>query len=517
MKFDLTKKEITGKIPVAGDLCGSFLAKLRPHVEVRELPAASVLFVEGEPGDCAYVIARGSVQILKEQDGSPVALARRGPGDIIGEMALIDDLPRFASAACETACELFVLSRSSFLGLLAARRDIAQEVLRMMTARIREGDANRLEELEATNEDLRLSQIRLEAALVYRDRILAMAPYPIVVTDSQDRINLLNPAAEMLLGNRGSNDLWERAAPRDPTVPARAAEGLRNKASWRGEIEVDVPAGRRLLCKMVAVHIPDSGSGKSARLWVFEDVTEVRTLQEQAIEQYGLAMKGEMAGEIAHELNNYLTILSGNIELLPIRLRSNDPTAVNRTLENIQQAIQQMGVFTDTLLRSRHPMGQRSQIDLNEFLLAQIAFLRPQKRFKTVPIKTDLGTSLPKLECDPCGLQQVIYNLLMNSADALSGAGITEPAVFIATRYDPERGEVRLSVADNGSGIPPEVMSRLFRERVTSKPAGHGIGTLTVLRIVEEHGGRIVAGQRDGGGAEFVITLPIHAVSPQKD
>jgi two-component system NtrC family sensor kinase len=337
------------------------------------------------------------------------------------------------------------------------------------------------------------------------------------VTDAENRVSLLNPAAETLLGDVAHADLWTRVVPRDPTVPAQAAEKLKNEAVWRAEIEVDGPNARGLLCKITAVPVPDSGIGRTDRLWIFEDVTEMRTLQKQTVEQYGLAKKGEMAGEIAHELNNYLTILSGNAELLPLRLKANDPPAVQRTLASIHHAITQMSVFTDSLLRSRHPSGQRARIDLNEFLSNQASFLRPQKRFKKMAIKTDSEQGLPALECDPSGLQQVIYNLLLNASDALTEARTANPTVFMSAHYEAGKGEVSLTVADNGRGIPPEVMPLLFRERTTSKPTGHGFGMLTVRRIVQEHGGRIIARERAGGGAEFVITLPIDSASPAKE
>lgn len=498
-----------GAIPAPPDRPDEFLTALRPFVESQRNSSGSVLFLEGEPGECAYVVSEGSVQIIKQEEGRPVLIAERGPGEMIGEMALIDDSPRFASAICVTDCELFLVHRDRFFELLGARSNIAERMLRMMTARVREADVKRLQELEATNQVLRDAQARLEAAVVHRDRILSLSPYPIIVTDAEGRISLLNPAAEELLGQAIGVSLWTCLVPRDGTIPAQAAHSFEHEGGWRAEIEANSPFARGLFCRIVAVRIADTETGHGTRLWIIEDVTGMRTLQKQAVEQYGLAMKGEMAGEIAHELNNYLTILSGNAELLPLRLKSKDPTAVERTLETIRQAIAQMTIFTDNLLRSRHPMGQRTRINLNEFLANLVAFLRPQKRFKKLIIKTELGGSLPELECDPSGLQQVVYNLLLNAADALTEAHTSEPTVFVSTHCDAGRGSVYMTVADNGPGIPSEVAPQLFRERVSSKPTGHGFGTMTILRLVQEHGGSISASERPGGGAQFVITLPV--------
>jgi signal transduction histidine kinase len=80
--------------------------------------------------------------------------------------------------------------------------------------------------------------------------------------------------------------------------------------------------------------------------------------------------------------------------------------------------------------------------------------------------------------------------------------------VRIETSYSQGDGVVRLRVSDDGPGIAPELEGSLFKKRVSSKPAGHGFGLLTILRIVKDHGGNVTAGPRDGGGAEFTIELP---------
>ena len=81
--------------------------------------------------------------------------------------------------------------------------------------------------------------------------------------------------------------------------------------------------------------------------------------------------------------------------------------------------------------------------------------------------------------------------------------------MFIATRFDKNKETITLTVSDNGPGLPPDIVTRLFKERVSSKPTGHGFGIMMIARIVEDHGGTITAGRRAGGGAEFVLTLPV--------
>ena len=146
---------------------------------------------------------------------------------------------------------------------------------------------------------------------------------------------------------------------------------------------------------------------------------------------------------------------------------------------------------------------------MNEFLENQIAFLRPQKRLKKAVIETRWGVNIPAFECDASGLQQVFYNLLLNAADSLAAAGPDCHSIFVTTNFDNATHHVELIVEDNGPGIPPEVQSRMFRERISTKPTGHGFGLMTIARIIQEHGGTITPGSREGGGARFIIRLPL--------
>ena len=97
----------------------------------------------------------------------------------------------------------------------------------------------------------------------------------------------------------------------------------------------------------------------------------------------------------------------------------------------------------------------------------------------------------------------------MNAADALGETGGKHSTVRVRTSYNPERGIALLTVADDGPGIPDELASKLLKERVSSKPSGHGFGLLTSARIIKEHGGTLQARNLAEGGAEFCVTLPI--------
>jgi len=105
-------------------------------------------------------------------------------------------------------------------------------------------------------------------------------------------------------------------------------------------------------------------------------------------------------------------------------------------------------------------------------------------------------------------LQQVLYNLVLNSAQALGSAANSEPMVTIITRWRPVEAMAELEIVDNGPGFTPEVKQKLFQKHITNKADGHGIGLMTVKKIIEQHKGTITAGSSSNGGALFNIQLP---------
>ena len=502
------------------------IAAIRQYLEEHHFAAGETLFREGDEGDRLYVVRRGSIRLQRVRDGILHEAGRRGAGEMIGETALIDSSPRGVTVACETDSDFFALSREAFYEILSKYPSVATQILRVLTTRIRDIDAARVQELEEKNRDLedardRLTRLlheletsndRLQAALSYRDRVLAVSPHPVIVTDTSNSVRLINTAALQLFGESDWGALWDWVRPVAAETVTAIEETLRQGLTWAGELEVYDVGERVLLCKVTAAPISDTGDGNAARLWMMEDLTEIKALEQQAIQRERLATKGEMAAEIAHELNNYLAVLSGNAELLDMHLGPGRTEKAGRCLSNIRQSLERIRVFTDNLLNSRHPSGQKIAVDLNTFLENQVAFLRPQKKFKKVVFKTEWGPDVPSVICDPSAIQQVFYNLVLNAADSLAETAGAHSTVWIETRFFPELSMIRLRVADDGPGISSSLEGSLFKRRVSSKPTGHGFGLLTIGRIVKEHGGDIAAGARQGGGAEFTINLPVSPV-----
>jgi len=516
-------------IPGLSSLTPDDLDALREFLRNEAYPAGGVVFTEGEHGNDMYIVKHGSVEIVKKaanEFSGTVRLARRGPGEIIGEIAVIDEEPHFATAICVEPTRLAVMSRRDFQRLLQARPELAQRVLRVLIARLKKADMGRLQDLEEKNrvleesaaqlhrtlKELESANRQLQEALRFRQRLLDVSPDPMIVTNGELVVTYCNPAVGTVFGidprTSAGHDIGEVlgwCSPEDSDLMARA---LQQQRRWEGEAELTATDGRRMFCRIAAAPVPLDDRPTAIFLFVFRDETEIRLSQRQAAERERLACKGEMAAEIAHDLNNYLAVLSGNIELLPMFVENGNGERVDKCLKTLEASLGRMQVFSNALLSSRPPAQGKVQQDINRFLDNQVMFFKPQRKFKKIIIRASFDETIPPIEFDPRGLQQVIYNVILNAAQALVRSNNPEPIVAITTKWNAPTETVVVEIADNGPGIEAGALERLFHERFSARPDGYGIGMMTARKIVDQHGGTIAAGNQAGGGAIITIHLP---------
>ncbi len=222
-----------------------------------------------------------------------------------------------------------------------------------------------------------------------------------------------------------------------------------------------------------------------------------------------LAAKGEMAAEVAHEINNYLAILSGRAQLLHMGAATLSPEQVQESTRLIYEQARNMSVLTKGLLDFSHKEARKQSTRLNDLVRRTVEFISPQNKYERVQFELDVSSEVTYVNLDPGQIQQVLLNFFSNSADAMSGAKVVHPRVIVRTRGRSAAREVDIVVEDNGPGIPAEAMKRLFEPSFTTKPEGHGFGLSTCYRIVQNHGGRITAENMPGTGARFTVTLPL--------
>jgi two-component system, NtrC family, sensor kinase len=166
-------------------------------------------------------------------------------------------------------------------------------------------------------------------------------------------------------------------------------------------------------------------------------------------------------------------------------------------------------IVSDLLAFSRRSKPQRTLADLNKIVRSTLSLVSHKLKLGNVEVELDLKDDLPPVSCDSSQMQQVVLNLLINAAEATQGHG--SGRVNIRTAVAPAGNAVLLQVRDDGEGISPENLPKIFTPFFTTKPEGKGVGLgLAVLYgIVEAHGGDVEVESKAGEGATFTVTLPL--------
>jgi len=249
------------------------------------------------------------------------------------------------------------------------------------------------------------------------------------------------------------------------------------------------------------------------------DVTEQKSLEKQLMHAQKLESIGALAGGIAHDFNNLLTGMLGFTELALRELGPQDPR--RELLQNVLTLGQRGARLVRQLLTfSRRIEVHRTTLDVREFLKEMVGLLQ-RVLPETIAVRLDVSEPIGSLEADPVGLQQVLMNLAVNARDAMPDGGtltiscapvtLAKPGVPPLPPDAPPGAYVRLSVADTGIGMTPEVQARIFEPFFTTKEVGKGsgLGLSVVYGIVRAHGGFITVESAPGLGSRFDLYLPL--------
>ena len=517
-------------IPVFSGISPELFYKMEKTIKERSFSKGEIIFKEGDPGDAFYIIKSGAIEILKgdQSKNTQVRLAIRGEGDFFGEMSLLEDSPRFALARAVRDSTVLEISREDFKSLLAKNPAIAMEVMGVLSSRIREADLQMIRDLEEKNaqlektnkqlieatQKLQKSNENIRSANKFLETIISASQFFIIVADKSGKIFIFNNAAKRVFGfdfnEVAGCEIKDILRPlEDESVIEDIELALSQGESWSGEIISSTKDADRRVIEMIGARITDERGEVFTSLYMGRDVTEDKNIEHQMILLDKMATRGEMAGEIAHELNNYLALVQGNLELLKINFKESNYDMLEEKLDSIQSGLEEMTKFTDGLMMYSNPEINKEIFNFNVFIENELFFLKPQNRFDSIDIICDLDPDLPPLIADKSQLQQVLINLLNNAADATFDNPRGTRKVSIKTSFAQDKNSILFSVTDNGCGFTEETISKLFSQHFTTKERGHGFGLLAVKRVIKNHDGRVWAENNEGGGAIFNVLLPI--------
>jgi len=231
------------------------------------------------------------------------------------------------------------------------------------------------------------------------------------------------------------------------------------------------------------------------------------------MESERLALIGQLAAGVAHEINNPLQGILAYSCLLVENSAADDP---NRALlEKVaQQATRCKNIIRGLLDFSRETRPQMSYQQVNVILQETLSLVERQALFQNIAIVRNLNPSLPPAVIDPSQMQQVFMNIVINAAEAMEGGG----TLTVTTRTDASNRFIEVEITDTGIGIAKENLEKIFDPFFTTKGVGHGtgLGLAVSYGIVKKHHGALEVRSEIGKGATFIIRLPMVA-APEKE
>ena len=379
-------------------------------------------------------------------------------------------------------------------------------------------DVGALKELYAqynqNTEKLRLAFEKLE------QRFREIDPYNIynsiaealITLDKDEKILTCNRAAEHLFG------IESRTASGQPFreyVPACAASftDYTNQASDEGRCELQFThaKGDPVYARGRFSPLLDRKGDAIGYTCLFTDFSVERILEEKARRQDRLTALGELAAGVAHEMRNPLTTIRGYLQILPAN--RNDEEFINEFSDNLIREIDRLTRLTDNLLNMAKPISPEQRTGLLQDIVQSVAtFLSDKLDDAGVEITISESDLQTPIRVDVDRIKQVFINLFVNAAEAMDNGGMIQ--IQFSQREErlapdsPLKTYVIAEVADNGPGIPQNMIDRLFDPFFTTKSSGTGLGLSLTNRIVEEHGGFIRVESAVGNGARFWVFLP---------
>ena len=361
------------------------------------------------------------------------------------------------------------------------------------------------EQLRAAGTELKAAQDGLDKLEALNDSIVLSLRSGLITLNPSGRITSFNPAAARITGLAPAEAVGRQLAEVLPGVNLEQATPLEHPTSFRLPLRDRAGLSRILEVSLGSLVGPKGGD--IGKLLLFADITPVMEMEERLRVADRLAAVGRLAAGMAHEIRNPLAAISGSIEVLEHELTL-DP--VNRHLMQIvlRETDRLNSLITDFLLYARPTPRSRETIPLAQLLrdLLQVFAKRPGLP-AGIRLETDLQEGLV-LETDPKLLQQILWNLLNNAAEAMPQGGRLQVSCAEPDGRGDRDGFLEIRVQDTGCGIPPEHLDHIFEPFFTTREMGTGLGLSTVWRIVEAMDGRVSVQSLVGQGSTFTIWLP---------
>jgi two-component system, NtrC family, sensor histidine kinase HydH len=406
----------------------------------------------------------------------------------------------------------FQTTREAHKGQIAAGAPRTENASAFMTASM-QGVIQKLRDQEKELERLhRIEKERAEQTERLSEEVTRNMPAGLLVVNATGIISNANPAAEQVLGIRGLGfRRYSEALGESSDLTRLIKECVSSGRIFRREeVEHAAPGGERRQLGVTISPIRRGTETINGAICLLTDLTELAALQQQVQLKENLAALGELSAGIAHEFKNALATISGYAQMIRSEASAGEASdCAERILEqtrNITHVVTEFLKYARPLDISSEPVLLQAVV---ERVVTEVGEANPGVRIR-------FEGSFGSVGGDEGLLRQALLNLARNAAEACENA---TNGGRVLLRGEAVRGEEsgvqRITIFDNGPGIPALALAKLFRPFYTTKANGTGLGLAVVQKIIVQHGGQVEARIRPEGGAAFIVTLPLPQSMPK--
>jgi PAS domain S-box-containing protein len=399
---------------------------------------------------------------------------------------------------------VFFILIATFSGFLAQRARVNEKARRVAESRI----ADLEERLQASESMSDISIQKLRELHHYNESILESMSSGILVVDLGGVITTFNPGAqrvtgltpERVLGKRVTSvSGWQKGFAQTISDTLVAHREVQNR-----EVELVTTSQKSARVGITTSLLRDENDAISGTIAIFRDISHIKELQEKVRRSDRLALIGQMATCVAHEIRSPLTSISGFAQLLASDKGTEKTGEYARIM--VREAERIDNTITDILGFAREIRIEKKPVDMNGLIVDIVGALQEKAGGNGVTIETNLAEGLPEIPADSEHIRGVIYNLGINAIQAMRDGG----SLRIETKV--EGDQLVLEVSDTGDGIPSDLQSQIWEPFFSTKKDGTGLGLAIARRILEAHGGKIRLTSEVGQGATFITSFPLEGV-----